>query len=116
MFLNIFAKGGNEYEKHEKVFAVVCLFAHYLVCFYVFSTRSGWQGPKVLDPSYKVVRLVKDTPFPGCNGATIGMDGALYVVHTATGTTTRIDLKTMKATQLCASLCGNLYYRRYYLR
>jgi streptogramin lyase len=29
----------------------------------------------------------------------IGSDGALYVVHTGDGTTTRIDLKTMAATE-----------------
>ncbi len=59
--------------------------------------KAGVAGARVLDPSYKAVRLVKDTLFPGCNGATIGMDGALYVVHTANNSTTRIDLKTMKA-------------------
>lgn len=52
---------------------------------------------KVLDSGYKMVRLVNDTPFPGVNGATIGSDGALYVVHTAIGQISRIDLKTMKA-------------------
>ncbi len=28
--------------------------------------------PRVMNLSYKAVRLVKDTLFPGCNGATIG--------------------------------------------
>jgi sugar lactone lactonase YvrE len=72
----------------------------------MFSQSVLAAGPKVLDPSYKVVRLVKDTLFPGCNGATIGMDGALYVVHTATGATTRIDLKTMKATNFVPPYAG----------
>lgn len=63
-------------------------------------------GPKVLDPSYKVVRLVKDTLFPGCNGATIGLDGALYVVHTATGQISRIDLKTMKVSRFVPPYAG----------
>jgi sugar lactone lactonase YvrE len=53
---------------------------------------------KVLDPRYKAVVVARDTPFAGVNGATIGKDGALYVVHTATGSGTRIDLKTRKAT------------------
>jgi sugar lactone lactonase YvrE len=75
-------------------------------CTFMFSQSVLAAGPKALDPSYKVVRLVKDTLFPGCNGATIGMDGALYVVHTAIGTTTRIDLKTMKATNFVPPYAG----------
>jgi len=55
------------------------------------------EGIKVLDPKYKLVRLVKDSPLPGCNGAQIGPDGALYVVHTGNGTISRIDLQAMKA-------------------
>ncbi len=62
--------------------------------------------PRVLDRSYKLVRLVKDTLFPGCNGATIGADGALYVVHTGNGSTTRIDLETMKATPFVPPYAG----------
>ena len=77
-----------------------------ILCAFIFSQSVLAAGPKVLDPSYKVVRLVKDTLFPGCNGATIGMDGALYVVHTAIGTTTRIDLKTMKATNFVPPYAG----------
>jgi len=68
-------------------------------CAFMFSQSVLAMGAEVLDPSYKVVRLVYDTLFPGCNGATIGMDGALYVVHTGNSSTTRIDLKTMKATK-----------------
>ena len=63
-------------------------------------------GPKVMDSSYKAVRLVKDTLFPGCNGATIGTDGALYIVHTGNGSTTRVDLKTLKATQFVPPYAG----------
>lgn len=77
-----------------------------IFCVFIFSQPVFAAGPKVLDPSYKVVRLVKDTLFPGCNGATIGMDGNLYVVHTATGQTTRIDLKTMKATNFVPPYAG----------
>jgi sugar lactone lactonase YvrE len=64
------------------------------------------ENIKVLDSRYKAVRLVKDTPFAGANGATIGADGALYVVHTGDGTTTRIDLKTMKARRFVPSYAG----------
>jgi sugar lactone lactonase YvrE len=53
---------------------------------------------QVLDPHYQLVIPVKDSPLPGCNGATIGRDGALYVVHGAAGMVSRIDLKTMRAT------------------
>ena len=55
------------------------------------------QKIQVLDPRYKIVRLVEDTPLAGCNGAQIGQDGALYVVHTGNSTVSQIDLKTMKA-------------------
>ncbi len=66
-----------------------------------------FAGPlKVIDPEYKAVRVVKDTLFPGCNGATIGVDGALYIVHTGDGSTTRIDLKTMKATRFVPPYAG----------
>jgi sugar lactone lactonase YvrE len=83
---------------------LVCSFI--IFCFLVFSQAASAAGPKVLDPHYQVKRLVKDTLFPGCNGATIGMDGALYVVHTANGTTTRINLKTMKATGFVPPYAG----------
>ena len=82
------------------VFSLVILFG------FIFSQSVLADGPKVLDPSYQVVRLVKDTLFPGCNGATIGLDGALYIVHTGNGTTTRIDLKTMKATNFVPPYAG----------
>jgi sugar lactone lactonase YvrE len=60
----------------------------------------------VVDGHYKLVTIVKDTPFAGVNGATIGGDGALYVVHTGDGTTTRIDLKTMAVTEFVHSWAG----------
>jgi len=77
-----------------------------VLCVFIFSQPVLAAGPKVLDPNYKFTRIVKDTLFPGCNGATVGMDGALYVVHTANGTTTRIDLKTMKATNFVPPYAG----------
>jgi sugar lactone lactonase YvrE len=82
------------------------VFSLIIFCALIFSQPVLAAGPKVLDPNYKVIRLVKDTLFPGCNGATIGMDGALYVVHTGDGTTTRIDLKTMKATRFVPPYAG----------
>jgi sugar lactone lactonase YvrE len=56
-------------------------------------------GVHVVDGRYKATTAVKDSVFAGANGAVIGNDGALYVVHTGDGTTTRIDLKTMAATE-----------------
>ncbi len=61
------------------------------------SSPVGAGEIKVMDSGYKAVRLAADTPFPGVNGATIGADGNLYVVHTGNGSVTKIDLKTMKA-------------------
>jgi sugar lactone lactonase YvrE len=74
-----------------------CVYLLFLLAAFVFSQVALAAGPQVLDPGYKIVSIVKGTPFPGCNGATIGMDGALYVAHTGNGTVSRIDLKTMKA-------------------
>ena len=53
-------------------------------------------------PHYRLVRLTEDTLFAGCNGAVIGLDGALYVVHTGDGSTSRIDLNTLKVTTFVA--------------
>jgi sugar lactone lactonase YvrE len=61
---------------------------------------------RVVDGHYKLSTVVKDTAFAGANGATIGGDGALYVVHTGDGTTTRIDLKTLAATEFVHSYQG----------
>jgi len=77
-----------------------------IMCVLILSGTVLAEGVKVLDPSYKAVTLAKDTPFPGINGAVIGQDGALYVVHTATGSVSRIDLKTMKATTFVAPYAG----------
>jgi sugar lactone lactonase YvrE len=63
-------------------------------------------GVRVVDGRYKLVTVVKDTTFAGANGATIGGDGALYVVHTGDGTTTRVDLKTMAATEFVHPYAG----------
>jgi sugar lactone lactonase YvrE len=76
-----------------------------VLCVFIFS-QPTLAAPKVIDPHYQFKRLVKDNLFPGCNGATIGMDGALYVVHTGNGSTTRIDLKTMKATDFVPPYAG----------
>jgi sugar lactone lactonase YvrE len=62
--------------------------------------RAAQAGVHVVDGRYKVTTVVKDSVFAGVNGAVIGHDGALYVVHTGDGTTTRIDLKTMAASEL----------------
>ncbi len=77
-----------------------------ILCALIFFQSALAGEPKVLDPHYKVVRLVKDSLFPGCNGAIIGMDGALYVVHTGNGTVSRINLKTMKATTFVPPYAG----------
>lgn len=63
------------------------------------AARAAPAGVRVIDARYQLSTLVKDTTFAGVNGATIGGDGALYVVHTGDGTTTRIDLKTLAATE-----------------
>lgn len=73
---------------------LVCLIA--LTSVLILTGTTWAQGIKVLNSKYKASVLVKGSPLPGCNGAIIGQDGALYVVHTATGTTSRIDLKTKK--------------------
>lgn len=63
----------------------------------VSSTVQAAQDIEVVDPGYSAVVLAEDTPLAGCNGAIVGQDGALYVVHTGNNSTTRIDLKTGKA-------------------
>jgi len=60
----------------------------------------------VLDPQYEAAVLAEDTPMAGCNGAVIGADGALYVVHTGNGMVTRVDLKTMQAAPAVAPYAG----------
>jgi sugar lactone lactonase YvrE len=91
--------------KRKRFLPVITIFL--LIAFtLIFSGMALAAEPKVLDKSYKAVRLAKDTLFPGCNGATIGQDGALYVVHTATGQISRIDLKTMKVSRFVPPYAG----------
>ncbi len=92
--------------KRKKRFSPFLVLSLVVGCALLLSGAALAAGVQVLDKQYKVVRLVKDTLFPGCNGATIGLDGALYVVHTGDGTTTRIDLKTMKATRFVPPYAG----------
>jgi sugar lactone lactonase YvrE len=66
----------------------------------------GAEGIKVIDSKYTAVTLAEDTPFSGVNGATIGADGALYVVHTGNSVVSRVDLETMKATTFVPSYGG----------
>ena len=68
--------------------------------------RAALAGVHVVDGHYKATTIVKDSAFAGVNGAVIGHDGALYVVHTGDGTTTRIDLKTMAASELVHPWAG----------
>jgi len=68
--------------------------------------RIAQAGIHVVDGHYKANTVVKDSVFAGANGAVIGADGALYVVHTGDGTTTRIDLKTMAATEFVHPYAG----------
>jgi len=96
---------------HLKKFSKVAPFIVFSFLLFIFLTFSFSEaalaaGPKVLDQNYKMVRLVKDTLFPGCNGATIGVDGALYMVHTGNGQVTRVDLKTMKASPFVPPYAG----------
>jgi sugar lactone lactonase YvrE len=92
--------------KRKKRFSPFLVLSLVVVCALLLSGNALAAGIQVRDKQYKVVRLVKDTLFPGCNGATIGLDGALYVVHTGDGTTTRIDLNTMKATRFVPPYAG----------
>src|ERR1043165_5806853 len=70
------------------------------------TARLARAGVHVVDGHYKATTVVKDSLFAGANGAVIGSDGALYVVHTGDGTTTRIDLKTMAATEHVHAAAG----------
>ena len=53
-----------------------------IICLTLFSQIDLAAEVKILDPEYEMIRLTKDTPFAGCNGAAIGADGVLYVVQT----------------------------------
>ncbi|MBU2551956.1 MAG: SMP-30/gluconolactonase/LRE family protein [Proteobacteria bacterium] len=80
--------------------------AIFFLCLLMGPLPAWAAGLQVVDSHYKPVVLVKDSPLPGCNGAVIGQDGALYIVHTATGATTRVDLKTMKASTFVQPYSG----------
>lgn len=82
------------------------IFSYALLCLFSFSQTVQAEGVKLMDRSYKVFRLAEDTLFPGCNGAAVGVDGALYVVHVGDGTTTRIDLATLKAANFVPPYAG----------
>jgi sugar lactone lactonase YvrE len=73
-----------------------------ILCALLLSQSAQASESKDHHPHYKVVRLTEDTLFAGCNGAVIGLDGALYVVHTGDGSTSRIDLRTLKVTTFIA--------------
>src|SRR5690349_17115838 len=73
---------------------------------WVAAVSPARAGARVVDSHYRLSTVVKDTAFSGVNGATIGGDGALYVVHTGDGTTTRIDLKTLAASEFVHPYSG----------
>jgi sugar lactone lactonase YvrE len=77
-----------------------------LIVLAAIAPRVARAGVHVVDGRYKATTVVKDSTFAGVNGAVIGHDGALYVVHTGDGTTTRIDLKTMAASELVHPWAG----------
>lgn len=77
-----------------------------IICFTIIFGIDLAAEVKIIDPQYEAIRLTKDTPFAGCNGAVIGADGALYVVQTGNGMVTRIDLKTMKPALAAAPYAG----------
>jgi sugar lactone lactonase YvrE len=88
--------------KYPRFFLIIMA----VVCMLAFSGLALAAGIRVLDQQYEAVVLAEDTPFAGCNGAVIGADGALYVVHTGNGMVSRIDLKTMKAAPAVAPYAG----------
>jgi sugar lactone lactonase YvrE len=89
----------TKYLRFPKIIMAVILF--------LILSGPGLAGEiTVLDPQYEAFVLAEDTPMAGCNGAVIGADGALYVVHSANGMVTRIDLKTMKAAPAVAPYAG----------
>ena len=80
------------------------------VCVAVLVFAAGFQAPtadiQILDPHYRLGILAKDSPLPGCNGAIVGPDGALYVTHADAGTISRLDLATRKATTFVPDYAG----------
>ena len=93
--------------KKSKKFSSLLICSLIVLWVLLLSPGSPAAEPKALDAGYKVVRLVKDSQLPGgCNGAVIGPDGALYVVHVMTGEISRIDLKTNKLSQFVPGYGG----------
>ena len=56
-----------------------------VICAFFFIIIDLAAAVTVLDPQYEIVTLTENTPLSGCNGAVIGADGALYVVHSGNG-------------------------------
>ncbi len=92
--------------RNLRKFSPWCVLLFFMLWTFVSIDGALAAGPKVLDANYGVGRVVKDTLFPGCNGATIGLDGALYMVHTGNGQVTRVDLKTMRASRFLPPYAG----------
>lgn len=92
--------------KTMRKFSLFLLTSLSIICALILSRTALTQEIQVLVSRYKVVTLVKDSPLSGCNGATIGLDGALYVTHAASNTISRVDLKTMKATTFVPPYAG----------
>lgn len=67
---------------------------------------AGAARIKVLDRGYRLVTVAPGTVFSGCNGATIGADGNLYIVHTGNNTVSRVNLKTMKPSVYVSPAAG----------
>ena len=89
--------------KRMKSFRSWVVFPLVVLCALLVSQSvQAWESNGHHHPHYRVVRLTEDTLFAGCNGAVIGLDGALYVVHTGDGSTSRIDLRTLKVTTFVA--------------
>lgn len=89
-----------------RITATVGRSLHTILMLTAVAPRVAQAGVHVVDGHYKATTVVKDSVFAGVNGAVIGHDGALYVVHTGDGTTTRIDLKTMAASELVHPWAG----------
>jgi hypothetical protein len=73
-----------------------------ILCAFLVSQSVQASDSKGHHPHYRLVRLIGNTLFSGCNGAAIGLDGALYVVHTGDGSTSQVDLRTLKVTTFVA--------------
>lgn len=92
--------------KNNRLFWMWRILALMILWVFAISPAAFASDVQVIDPAYSLTRIADDTHFPGANGAAIGADGALYVVHVGDGTTTRIDLKTMQAKNYLPSIAG----------